>query len=609
MPGLQVLSAPTNQPTLNPVVQSAPTQPALAPRVLSAPAQPKLAPKVVTQPTQPQLNPQVQTQPQGQQETLPVSYGHIIDSIAQAKSIGAQAQDILQAIIKQNPDAPATKDIQKALDGGVDPNTILAKIIQDNYTPSHDDPTQTQPGFVQGLIRGIVNPFLRFGVTAYDAVKSAEPAGKALAAAATGNADAQGAAINEATAQMGPRDLPFYGKVTPFGYQETQTPGGPVGKISAGKVLTDAAGSGAEVAANFVGGEGAAGAGQDLLKGSLKQGIKTGIKEGAKAGAVAGAGTGLQQDNPTIGGVIKSVAEGGVAGAVVGGAAAVVPAAALEIKRVISPDVESALTKAIKPASKNFNFSEALKTALPDVYTTAQQSGIELNSVENLGKAINEAKKGVWQEYQNLLGPNAKATIDGNAIADSMVSAIDKRFRTQNPAAAEAIEKVASTYRRQIPLGEAEDFLQSANNDLNSYYAKNKVGQKVAQSDPEKAYVIKEAEGLRNALYSKLDELTGKDASSIKKRYGALSNIENDVSKRINVAARQNPDSLAEQIGIAQGIGSIGKSVLNRNFGDALSGAAQITASHYLKTRNTSDALIETAFRKFGKAQAKLQKP
>src|ERR1044072_317262 len=43
MAGLQVLSAPTNQPTLNPRVQSTPIQPILAP-------------KVVTQTPQPQIN-------------------------------------------------------------------------------------------------------------------------------------------------------------------------------------------------------------------------------------------------------------------------------------------------------------------------------------------------------------------------------------------------------------------------------------------------------------------------------------------------------------------------------------------------------------------------
>src|ERR1041384_3625052 len=65
MPGLQVLSAPINQPTLSPTVQNKPVQPTIAPKVISAPQQPVLAPKVVT-PQQPSIAPQVQNKPQGQ---------------------------------------------------------------------------------------------------------------------------------------------------------------------------------------------------------------------------------------------------------------------------------------------------------------------------------------------------------------------------------------------------------------------------------------------------------------------------------------------------------------------------------------------------------------
>ncbi len=65
MPGLQVLSAPQNQPTLNPKVQ-APIQPTIAPRVVSAPPQPVLSPRVVTQPPQPSLAPKALPAPQGQ---------------------------------------------------------------------------------------------------------------------------------------------------------------------------------------------------------------------------------------------------------------------------------------------------------------------------------------------------------------------------------------------------------------------------------------------------------------------------------------------------------------------------------------------------------------
>jgi hypothetical protein len=591
MPGLQVLSAPSNQPTLNAVVQPV-QQPSLAPRVLPAPQnQPSLATRVQSQPAgQPSLNPVVQSQPQAQSDITTIGTADAQQPFTPKLSVDEFAQ-----LIKQKYPQYADQD-----------NGTLVKAILDKH-PEYTDRVyipisavqDKHPGIVQSLIQGVVKPFARVGVTiaggAAAAYEGAGALGDYIAGDQAGGQQHAKKAADILDAGKTGADLGYLGKT-----KAITKPG------------LDAAGVGAEIAANFIGGEGAVGAGESLLKGSLKTAIKTGIKEGATAGAVAGFGGGLQKDKVTVKSLAEDTAIGGATGAVVGGAAAGIPAAGVEavrfvkgVKNFISPDVEVALTKAIKPASRNFGFKDALQTAIPDIYSTAQQHGIELNSVESLGTAINQAKKGVWQEYQGLLGPNAKATIDGGPIADKMLSAIDKRFRLQNPGAAEAIEKVADTYRRQIPLSEAEDFLQSANNDLNGYYAKNKVGQKVALGDPEKAYVVHEAEGLRAALYSKLDELTGKSAAAIKQRYGALSNIETDVAKRINVAARQNPDSLAEQIGMAQGIASIGKSVLNRNFGDAVSGGAQIAASHYFKNKNTSDALVETAFRKFAKSLKK----
>ena len=65
-------------------------------------------------------------------------------------------------------------------------------------------------------------------------------------------------------------------------------------------------------------------------------------------------------------------------------------------------------------------------------------------------------------------------------------------------------------------LEEAEDFLQSANNDLHTYYAKNKVGQQVAERDPSTGYVVAEAGQLRDSLYSALDNLTGPGAADLK---------------------------------------------------------------------------------------------
>jgi hypothetical protein len=85
--------------------------------------------------------------------------------------------------------------------------------------------------------------------------------------------------------------------------------------------------------------------------------------------------------------------------------------------------------------------------------------------------------------------------------------------------------------------------MQDVNNELASYYAKHKVNQRVASRDSATGNVVAEGNALRNALTSKLSELTGQDAAAIRKRYGALTTLEDVIQRRQNVFERQQPDS------------------------------------------------------------------
>jgi len=271
------------------------------------------------------------------------------------------------------------------------------------------------------------------------------------------------------------------------------------------------------------------------------------------------------------------------------------------LKNTISPDVESALTKAIKPKGNNAKFAESLKTALPDIQETAQTLGKKIENIDHLDDVITQAKKRVWKNYEDILGPNANSQIDGNKIADNIVKGIDKRFITQNPEKYKKIVAVADTYRRPMSLTEAEDFLQSTNNELHSYYAKNKVQQAVAMGDPEVSHIVRENDALRNELNTKLSELTGVNAKEIKNRYGALSNIQSEIVPRKNVIARQNPVGLAEQIGYGRAAGNILKSAANFQLGDAAAGAADLATTRFLKLKNDPNELIRSAFQKLEK--------
>ncbi len=214
---------------------------------------------------------------------------------------------------------------------------------------------------------------------------------------------------------------------------------------------------------------------------------------------------------------------------------------------ITDPPANQLLTKAIKPMASNTGWDSAIRKAAPDMKAVEADLGHPISGVDDALEAVSLAKKGIWSQYAAKLQaakeafPNAPSmsTIDGNEIADAMTNSIDKRTQLQRPDLVERIQKVADTYRRPMGLDEAEDFLQSTNNDLHNYYAKNKVGRQVAQGDPEMGSTVAEGDQLRDSLYSTLDNLTGPGAADLKARYGALSNVENELLRRKNVSARQ----------------------------------------------------------------------
>jgi len=259
---------------------------------------------------------------------------------------------------------------------------------------------------------------------------------------------------------------------------------------------------------------------------------------------------------------------------------------------------EQLMTQAVKPGKNNINWNADVKTAIPLMKSAEQTLGHPIANIQDALDAAAAAKKGIWQQYQARLGPAAaqSATIDGNQIADAMVNSLDARTAAQNPGLVAQIKQVADTYRRPLNLGEAEDYLQSTNRDLNTYYAKNKVGQQVAQADPQMAATVAEGHALRDGLYGKLDEVSGPGAAQLKKAYGSLTNVEKEMYGRQLVAARQNPESLGQQLSTAAGYGKIAKGVLTMSPGDVIEGTQRTAVANALKARNTSDAMIQRAF-------------
>lgn len=377
---------------------------------------------------------------------------------------------------------------------------------------------------------------------------------------------------------------------TPLGYDSSGK------KLSTGQGVKQAAGIGAQLAPYFFGGD------------ALGKGV--GWLSRLSASALGGASFfgGAEAQNPKS--TAKSIAGQSLFGAAtaplveagVEGGAKALGGVINSVKNIVDPDVEEAFTRAIKPAKKNTGWANDIKSALPEIADTLNSKGVDVKNMtmDDLKDAIKDTKTRIWDKYEQMVSPNKHATIDVGPIADNIESGITKRMQTLYPDLADNVTKMADKYRKlgTMTLGDAEDFLQDANADLQSYYAKNKVGQKAAMQDPAISSTVKEAEGLRTALYSKLDDLTGEASAPIKKLYGSLTNIQNEVEGRAQVVARQAPASLQETIhtplAVAKAIGSAAR----LDIGGVAEAAGQIGMSQAMKAANSTEGLIQKAFQK-----------
>jgi hypothetical protein len=224
------------------------------------------------------------------------------------------------------------------------------------------------------------------------------------------------------------------------------------------------------------------------------------------------------------------------------------------------------------------NWNADVKTALPQIKATEAQMGKPIEGFEGANAATTQTLKNIWSQVDTYLGRGGKmgATIDGNQIADAMVNSIDKRMAIQNPGLADRIN-------------EAEDFIESNNKELTGYYAKNKVSRMQAAADPEINAKIVEGDTLRDALYSKIDELSGPGVAQLKRAYGAVRNIQNNLTTQMQVYARKAPASLGEQLSYFQ---AAGKAIT----GHPIEALTDVAVRRFISDLNDKNSMITRAF-------------
>lgn len=313
------------------------------------------------------------------------------------------------------------------------------------------------------------------------------------------------------------------------------------------------------------------------------------------AGAAAGgASVAIRPAARMARGAASGAAEGGFGGMVAGA-----------VRKVAPEDPFDLIIRAAKPRNSLTKFPENIRTAAPRVKAVATERGLPLENIDDVLTATKAAKKVVRARFDDIAGPSRKMGVDLSPVADNMIASLPETLAIDKPAVYQRMVERAGRYRRTVTLEKAEKFLTETNARLEGRFAKFPMSsRKQLLADPRIAAIDAQAVALRDTIYGALDHPSlPQSARQVNREYGQLMEFEDTLIRRRNVAGRQQPDSLVEQMGKVAGAGLAARGAVRAYHGDIggladLAGArAGVAASKFVKEQNTTDALLRRAFK------------
>jgi hypothetical protein len=280
------------------------------------------------------------------------------------------------------------------------------------------------------------------------------------------------------------------------------------------------------------------------------------------------------------------------------------------IRRLYDPTALSPTelaTKAWRPRNSIANWDDKVARALPAMRRSVDANGIDVNkmTVDDALDMADDAALEKWREYKrNYLGPNADVTINTQPVADAMRKTIDNAMREQDPALAQEIERVASTFdKREMSIDEVQQRVTGLNNATRAIEAKFPADKRAAKLDPANAYKFAQRDTLRSLMDQQLERLSGPGAAELRKDFGALRSVQDVIQRRTNVANRAAPEALSAILAKAYAASHIVGGVLGGHPLGALTGVASLAAEHRARMLNDPDFLTQQAMKKTQPAQ------
>lgn len=221
--------------------------------------------------------------------------------------------------------------------------------------------------------------------------------------------------------------------------------------------------------------------------------------------------------------------------------------------KTFAPGTPSELmTRAIRPPVTSPELETAMSNQMGTTYAKGQATGNPTNSLQAYMDAVERAKADKAAQYESVLSPNRNVSIDTTPVADAQMRSIPATDLVENPNILLKTAEKAKTYRGNMSLDRADSIRIDTNAKLDAFWEKNAGDKNAARSNPEVARTEAVNNTIRDLVYDELQQRTGVDPRPIQKAYGELSEIDNAANKRGVVYGRQNPTSLAEELGAAE---------------------------------------------------------
>lgn len=270
----------------------------------------------------------------------------------------------------------------------------------------------------------------------------------------------------------------------------------------------------------------------------------------------------------------------------------------------ISDMYVNAVSPGVKGKKKTTEGLTANKTAAVDAIKalTANRGNLKFRDIETndviegalpsnlweFGGAITSQKSQTYQQVLEKIGAAADTPVDTTRIVDAMTEIIDNPvYASETAVLNRAKQQLNKFFTNDYTPAQLEELIKLENDRLQAYYRGSGT-----QGDAVVSAIV--ANNLRDMLDEAVESATGSGVSDLKRQYGNLKAIENDVVHRAIHSQQAREAGLVDMFGIRT-IGDVSAGLAG-DLGALRRGAGQIAGEGFINALNDRDAMINRMF-------------